>query len=45
VPLVLGGGVALGRARAGIEAGFPRLLGPQNTGNVRHGALWLACSW
>ncbi len=41
IPLVLGGGLTLGRVRAGAEAGLPQLAGPQNTGNVRHAAIWL----
>lgn len=45
VPFVLGTAITAGRARAGLEAGFPRILGPQNTGNVRHGAIWIALTW
>ncbi len=45
VPFVLGAAVALGRAHAGLEAGFPRILGPQNTGNVRHAVAWISLTW
>ncbi len=45
IPVVLGAGVGLGRVRAGIEAGWPKLLGPQNTANVRQGTVWLGASF
>ncbi|MEZ4399910.1 MAG: hypothetical protein R3B06_07815 [Kofleriaceae bacterium] len=28
--------------QVGVSAGFPQLLGPQNSGRIRQGALWLA---
>jgi hypothetical protein len=45
VPFALGGGVSVGRVRAGVEAGLPKLGGPQNTGNVRHAAIWLGATY
>jgi hypothetical protein len=42
IPFMLGAGVTYGRARIGVEAGWPQLAGPQNTGNIRHAALWIA---
>lgn len=51
VPMMLGATVSVRPhvvhpiLNVGVEAGFPRILGPQNTGNVRHGAAWLALTW
>jgi hypothetical protein len=51
VPMMLGATFALRPhdvhpiVNLGLEAGFPRLLGPQNTGNVRHAAVWIALTW
>lgn len=41
IPFVLGGAVTMRGVRVGLEAGWPKLAGPQNTFNVRHGAVWL----
>ncbi|HUQ02341.1 MAG TPA: hypothetical protein VM261_07580 [Kofleriaceae bacterium] len=45
IPFVIGSAVALRGVRVGVEAGWPKLIGPQNTFNVRHGALFVAASF
>ena len=42
--IAIGAGLALarGRWRAGLDAGFPQLLGPQNSFKQRQAAIWLA---
>jgi len=45
IPFVLGGAVSVRGVRLGVEAGWPKLLGPQNTFNVRHGALWIGAAF
>jgi hypothetical protein len=45
IPFLLGGGFTYGRVRVGAEAGMPQLAGPQNTGNVRHAAIWLGATF
>ncbi len=45
IPLMLGGAVTVRGVRAGVELGWPQLAGPQNTANVRHGALWLGVAF
>jgi hypothetical protein len=45
IPFMLGGAVAFRSLRVGGEAGFPQLAGPQNTGNVRHAAVWLGATF
>ena len=42
VPVGLGVMVARGHLRAGVDAGWPQLLGPQNSFKQRQAALWLA---
>jgi hypothetical protein len=45
IPVVLGGGVSVRGVRLAVEAGWPKLLGPQNTFNVRHGAVSLGVAF
>ena len=45
IPFVLGGAVSARGVRVGVEAGWPKLAGPQNTFNVRHGAVWVAAAF
>jgi hypothetical protein len=45
LPLMLGGAVTYRSVRIGGEAGFPQLAGPQNTANVRHGAVWIGATF
>lgn len=45
IPFMLGGAVAFRSLRVGGEAGFPQLAGPQNTGNVRHAAVWVGATF
>lgn len=45
IPFVLGGAARVRGVRVGVEAGWPKLLGPQNTFNVRHGAVWVGAGF
>ncbi len=45
IPLLLGGGLTVRQVRVGAEVGLPQLAGPQNTGNVRHAAIWLGVTF
>jgi hypothetical protein len=45
IPFVVGGAVSVRDWRLGVEAGWPKLAGPQNTFNVRHGAVWLGAAF
>lgn len=42
IPIGLGVAVARGRWRAGVDAGWPQLLGPQNSFKQRLAGVWLA---
>jgi hypothetical protein len=45
IPFVVGGAVSMRGVRVGLEAGWPKLVGPQNTFNVRHGAVWIGATF
>ncbi|HVV83159.1 MAG TPA: hypothetical protein VHE35_08765, partial [Kofleriaceae bacterium] len=42
IPIAAGVAVARGHWRAGVDAGWPQLLGPQNSFKQRQAAIWLA---
>jgi hypothetical protein len=42
IPIGLGVAWSRGRLRAGLDAGWPQLLGPQNAFKQRQGAVWIA---
>ncbi len=42
LPVLVGGSLRVGPVVVGARAGFAQLLGPQNSGNLRAGELWLA---
>lgn len=42
IPIAFGVAIDGGRWRAGVDAGWPQLLGPQNAWKQRQAALWLA---
>ena len=44
IRLGLGVGYRWRAFAGGVTAGFPQLLGPQNSGNIRTGTLWLSWS-